>query len=113
MSKAIQAWSTETTTQLSTAYAAANFDNAQLDTIAKQFNKTVPMVRSKLVSLKEYVPNKPRATGSNGSAPVRKLALVNSVAEKLELDKGALASFEKGSKADLEALLAAITALTE
>jgi hypothetical protein len=108
MSKAIKVWSTEMTTRLTSAY---NGDNTKLEVIAKEFGKTVPMVRSKLVSEGVYVPNVKRAVG-NASA-VRKLALVRNVETVLSMPVGSLDSLEKGSKAELTALTEALIALSD
>jgi hypothetical protein len=66
------------------------------------------MIRSKLVSEGVYVA-KAKTSKATGRAPVRKLALAQAIAQRVELE--ALDSLEKASKADLENLLAAITEL--
>jgi len=80
-----------------------------LETIAKDAGKTVPMIRSKLVSEGVYVA-KARVSKATGTVPVRKLALAQAIAAKVESETG-LESLEKASKSDLEALLAAVTEL--
>ena len=103
------AWSTEMTETLSATYTG---DNTQLEAIAQEFNKSVSMVRSKLVSMKIYVPNTAvRKVG--GDTAIRKISQVRSVETMLSLPDGSLSSFEKGSKKDLSTLLDALIALSD
>ena len=77
------AWSTEMTESLSATYTG---DNTQLEAIAQEFNKSVPMIRSKLVSMKLYQANtKVRKVG--GDTAVRKIAQVRSVETILSLQQ--------------------------
>jgi hypothetical protein len=101
-------WTPANTELLVAAYTG---DNSKLEDLAKEFGKTVPMIRSKLVSEKVYKANAKVST-KTGVAPVRKAAMVRLAEEALSLENGALESFEKGSKADLETLVSAIEALT-
>lgn len=105
MSKAKSvAWSPEMTETLVTRYAQG--EGASLETIAKELGKTVPAVRSKLVSEGVYVKQTPRAVG--GASPVRKIALVKQLASALEVEFETVESLEKASKPALEALLEAL-----
>ena len=97
-------WTNEMVATLTEAYTG---DNSQLQTIADQFNKSVPMVRSKLVNLGLYKVAAKKTVGSKGGAAVRKLALVQRISERLGTAE--LTSLEKGSKADLELLLNALS----
>jgi len=106
MSKANKVWSTEMTETVVNAYVAAEYNNESLAAIAKENGKTVQAVRSKLVSERVYVASAKRAVG--GASAVRKIALVREISELLEVEE--LTSFEKGSKADLQALLDALKA---
>jgi flagellar hook assembly protein FlgD len=103
------AWSTEMTETLSATYTG---DNTQLEAIAQEFNKSVPMVRSKLVSMKIYVPNTAvRKVGS--SSAVRKISQVRSAETMLSLPIGSLESFDKATKQDLSTLLDALISLSD
>jgi len=109
MSKATQVWSTEMTTTLIARY---NGDNSELEAIAKEFKKTVPMIRSKLVSMKVYVkPTTVRAVG--GASSVRKSHLVSNIETILSVPKGSLPSFEKATKQELEALTQALISYSD
>ena len=102
--KKAPAYTTEITASMVEKYQAGT----SLEDLAKEFGKTVPMIRSKLVNEKVYVA-KAKTSTATGSAPVRKAALVLQAETALGLEKGALESFEKGSKAQLEILLKALT----
>ena len=103
------AWSTEMTESLSATYTG---DNTQLEAIAQEFNKSVPMIRSKLVSMKLYQANtKVRKVG--GDTAVRKIAQVRSVETILSLPQGSLDSFEKGSKKELGTLIDALISYSD
>lgn len=98
-------WPTETVQELTAMYDG---DNSKLPEIAAKLKKSVPSIRSKLVNLGVYVkPETPKKVG--GASSVRKIQLVNEVAEHLKMGKGSLESLEKASKADLESLLKAVT----
>ena len=100
-------WSNELTAQLVAAYTAAEKDNEQLETIAKDMGKTVAAVRSKLVSLGEYQkPEQARKVG--GASAVRKMTLVRQIQDATGIES--LDSFEKASKAHLQALVDFLTA---
>ena len=101
--KKAPAYTTEITASMVEKYQAGT----SLEDLAKEFKKTVPMIRSKLVSEKVYVAKAKTAVG--GASPIRKAALVLQVESELGLEKGALESFEKGSKAQLEILLKVLT----
>ena len=106
--KKVQAWTNEMVATLTEAYTG---DNSQLQTIADQFNKSVPMVRSKLVNLGVYKANTKRSVGNASS--IRKMSLVRSAEAMLSLAEGSLDSFEKGSKAELTVLNEALIAVLE
>ncbi len=108
MSKAQKVWSTEMTTRLTAAYTG---DNSQLEALAKELGKTVPMIRSKLVSEGVYQANVKRAVG--GASAVRKLALVRNIETVLSVPSGSFDSFEKATKTELEALTSALIALSD
>jgi len=93
--------------ELVTAIVSQYQSGVSLEEIAKETGKSVPMIRSKLVSEKVYKAQAKKSVG--GASPVRKAHLVQQIADKLEIE--GLASFEKGSKADLEAMLTALTEL--
>ena len=101
----VLAYSAELVASIVTQYESG----VAIETIAKEAGKTVPMVRSKLVSEGVYKA-KARVSKATGAAPVRKLALAQAIASKVESATG-LESLEKASKSDLEALLTAITEL--
>ena len=77
-----------------------------IEEIAKEVGKTVPMIRSKLVSEGVYKA-KAKISNGTGAVAVRKIALARQIASKFDIES--LDSLEKASKADLEALLTAIT----
>ena len=109
MAKA-QAWTKESTAQLVSAYVEAGKDNEQLEVIAKEMGKTVPAVRSKLVSLGEY--EKPAvARKVGGASAVRKMALVREIQNRTGIEN--LESLEKASKAHLQALVDALPEVAE
>jgi len=99
MTKAI-AYSAELVTAIVEKYQAG----ISLEDIAKETGKTVPMIRSKLVSEKVYVAQVRKSVG--GASAVPKSHLVKQIAEKLDIE--GIDSIEKGSKADLEVILNAI-----
>ena len=99
-----KAWSPELTATLVSGYAEGT--GKDVATLAKELGKTVPAVRSKLVSEGVYVKQEPRAVG--GASPVRKIALVKQLANELELELSELESLEKASKPALELLLKAL-----
>jgi|TARA_R110002153_G_scaffold107925_2_gene248159 hypothetical protein len=75
--------------------------------------KTVPMLRGKVVAMKRYqtVAASPKpATESNVQ---RKSDFVSAVETLLSIPDGRLSSFEKASKADLQALTDALIALAD
>jgi len=78
-----------------------------LEQLATAFGKSVPMIRSKLVSEQVYIAQEKKAVG--GASAVRKSHIVKQIADKLDIV--GLASFEKGSKVDLQILLTALTEL--
>ena len=86
-------------------------DNTQLGKIATEIGgKTIAMVRGKLVSEGLYKPNVKTAVG--GKVATRKISLVRSAEIFLSLHEGALDSFEKASKPDLDRLIEALSALS-
>ncbi len=94
--------------ELVTAIVAQYQEGIAIETIAKDAGKTVPMIRSKLVSEGVYVA-KAKTSKATGKAPVRKLALAQKIAAAVDVES--LDSFEKASKSDLETLLTALTEL--
>ena len=92
-------WSAETVEKLTAAYNGSNIEQ-----VAKELGKTVPAVRSKLVSLGVYQKQEPRAVG--GASAVRKLQLVKQLAEKLGVELEEVESLEKAKKETLEMLVA-------
>ena len=99
------AWSAESTALLVATYTG---DNTKLAEIATALSKTVPMIRSKLVSEKLYVANAKTVAGA-AAAPKRKASLVLNAETKLGLPKGSLETFGKASKVELERLLEALS----
>ena len=103
MSKVI-AYTPETTATILTQYA----DGSTLQEIATAVGKTVPMIRSKLVSEKVYKAQEKKAVG--GASPVRKSQIVDMI--EARLGGGiSLETLGKGSKVELQGLLDAIDIL--
>jgi len=99
------AWSEESVIMLNEMYTG---DNSELPKIAAKLQKSIPMVRSKLVSQKTYVKEEaPKKVG--GASSVRKSQLVTQIEKLLGAEKGDFESFEKASKLELEALIEKIT----
>ena len=102
-------WTAEATQRLVADYSAAVDANdgqaVDLSGFADQYGVTVASVRSKLVASKVYVKQEVKAVG-NASA-VRKIHLVRQIEDALGVE---VASFEKATKQDLEAVLAALQA---
>lgn len=87
-------------------------DTADLLKIGGDFGgKTAAQIRGKLVSMGIYQKGEPKAVG--GASQTRKLHIVNSIEILLSQKKGAFASLEKASKAELDALAAALVALSD
>lgn len=96
-------WSAETTEQLVAAYA----ETKDLAVIAQKFGKTVPAIRSKLVSLEVYQKQEPRAVG--GASSTRKIQLVKQIAGLMNQNVEAVESLEKANKEALELLIKFLT----
>ena len=79
---------------------------ATVDAIAQDFNKNSRSIIAKLVREGVYQAA-PRVT-KTGAPVVRKAAIIANINANLGLAENALASLEKTSKADLEALLLAV-----
>ncbi len=94
-----QNWSDETVAKLTSAYA----ENQNLTELSVQFGKTVPALRSKLVSLGIYKAQEKRAVG--GASSVRKIQLVKQVAQLADVDFAEIESLEKANKEALETLI--------
>jgi len=105
-SKTVKAvnWTAETVAKLTEAYAS----ETNLEVLSKEFGKTVPALRSKLVSLGIYQKQETRAVG--GASSVRKIQLVKQIAECLNQEIEAVESLEKASKEALLLILEAVTA---
>ena len=103
----VVSWSVEMTEKLTSVYTG---DNTQLAEIAKTFGKTVPMVRSKLVSEGVYKANVKRSVGNASST--RKLDFVRTMETMASMPRGSLDSFEKASKTELDAFVKAFIAMT-
>jgi hypothetical protein len=73
--------------------------------------KSAAAVRSKLVSLGVYEKNEPRKVG--GASSTRKIEIVHAIETMLSKDRDSLASLEKASKAELDALSKAIIAISD
>ncbi len=74
--------------------------------IAKQLGKTTNSIIAKLSSLKVYVVA--AKTTKNGSAVIRKAAIVADIAKQLRVSPDIFASIEKATKSDLQDLYTAI-----
>jgi hypothetical protein len=96
-------WSAETVAVLTENYPAMT-----VEALAQKLGKSVPAVRSKLVSLKVYQKQEPRAVG--GASSVRKIQLVKQLAEALQVEMEKVESLEKASKEALQLLLECLTA---
>jgi len=72
--------------------------------------KNQSQLRGKIVNLGYYKAAKKIAVGTTGETPQRKMAFVNTLEIIASMPVGALASFEKASKPQLEALVLALTA---
>lgn len=101
-------WTKDLTAELVAAYDNGKGDVAEL---AKRFEKSVPAIRSKLVSEGVYVKQEPRAVG--GASPTRKINIVRDVEQALSVEKGTLTSFEKAKKEELETLLRLVSGKTD
>ena len=106
MSKATS-YSAELVTAITSQYLAG----VELKVIAEKAGRTIPMIRSKLVSEGVYIP-KAKVKAVAGETPVRKLAIAQMIGAKLDLATS-VESLEKASKAELEAVLTAVTELSE
>ncbi len=80
---------------------------ATVDALARKFNKNSRSIIAKLV--REGVYQTPVRVTKTGAPVVRKAAIIANINANLGLADSDLASLEKTSKADLEALLTAIT----
>ena len=105
MSKVI-AYTPETTATILTQYA----DGSTLQEIATAVGKTVPMIRSKLVSEKVYKVQEKKAVG--GASAIRKSQIVDMIEGRLG-GEISLETLGKGSKVELQNLLNAIDVLIE
>jgi len=82
-----------------------NNDDAKRLTDSEVFsNKNLDEVRGKIVSLGYYKAAKKVAVGSGGVVTKRKMEYVQAIETLTNNEKGSLASFEKGSKPQLEML---------
>lgn len=99
MTTKTQNWSTETVAALTSAYA----ENQNLTELATQFGKTVPALRSKLVSLGVYQAQEKRPVG--GASSVRKVQLVKQIAQLADVQFVEVESLEKANKEVLETLI--------
>ena len=106
------AYTIEQTQAIVAAYTKAMEDGADtvdaVKAVAKTEGKSVAMIRSKLVAEKVYVAKV--ATATVAKTVVRKATLVKAIQEKTGIE--GLDSFEKATKADLEALLAFVSTET-
>lgn len=93
------------TAELVEAYKA-NATEATVNMFAKKFGKTTRSIVAKLVQAKVYVPKTAKVEG--GTKTATKADLVADLEHWFELKEGTLESLEKGSKAALEALVAAV-----
>lgn len=98
--KVTQEWNEENVTHLLELYD--NGEGESVATIAAELGVTVPRVRGKLVAEGVYVKQAPKAVG--GASPVRKIQIVQQIAEKTGIGMDVLESLEKGNKNALEAL---------
>jgi hypothetical protein len=114
--------STFTSVQIATleAFAAeaesGKISNADLKALVltEEFEgKTIPMVRGKVVAMKLYqtVAESPKSATTETAGAKRKSHFVAAVETILSVPEGRFASFEKASKADLQALTDALIAL--
>ena len=103
----VVSWTNDMTAELTATYTG---DNTKLAEIAKTFGKTVPMVRSKLVSEGIYKANVKRSVGNASST--RKLDFVRTMETLVSMPRGSLDSFEKGSKSELDAFVKALIAMS-
>lgn len=94
------------TAELVEAYKA-DATEATVNMFAEKFGKTARSIVAKLVQAKVYVPKTAKVEGVTKT--VTKADLVNALECKFNLEAGSLESLEKGSKAALEALVAAAT----
>lgn len=94
-------WNKDRTAELVAAYNEGN--GKSVAELAKQFETSIPSVRSKLVSEGVYVKQEPRAVG--GASPTRKINLVRTLETALGASKNTLTSLEKAKKEELETLL--------
>jgi hypothetical protein len=74
--------------------------------------KTLNMVRSKAVNMDMYQKATAKSVGVSGTV-TRKIEFVNAIEILASLNKGALASLEKASKPQLEALANALTSKSD
>jgi hypothetical protein len=114
------AWST---VQLSAITAAAErtesglLTNEDVTALAKtepfvNAGKTLNMVRSKAVNMDVYQKATTKSVGVSGTV-TRKIEFVNAIEILASLNKGSLASLEKASKPQLEALANALTSKSD
>lgn len=103
-----KAWTPELEAKLEASYTGKEM-NDQLGNLIT--GKTAAAVRSKLVSMGLYEKNDPRSVG--GASSTRKIEIVNAIEILLSKEKGSFASLEKASKPELEALSAALVALSD
>lgn len=83
-----------------------NATDATVAAFAAKFGKSVRSIRAKLVQAKVYQGK----AAAKAKVATTKADLVESLEVMFDLDKGTLESLEKGSKAALEALIAAAQA---
>lgn len=93
------------TAELVEAYKASPTD-ATVKAFAEKFGKTTRSIVAKLARAEVYV-SKDKAKTEGAAKAATKADLVAVLETLFELDKGTLESLEKGSKAALEALVAA------
>jgi len=94
----------EMTAELVEAYKASPTETT-VATLAEKFGKSVRSIVAKLAREEVYVA---KATTKTAAKVATKADLIKRIEKTLELEDGALDSLEKGSKAALEALVAAV-----
>lgn len=102
----VENYTVEMTAELVAAYKAADTTEARSDvvnTFAEKFGKTVNSIRAKLTREKVYVAK--TYTNKKGETPVKKDALVASIAAKIGMSEDVASSLEKVNKNVLEAIL--------
>ena len=111
-------WNAENTAEAQTLFLGFKADGMSnteaAEEIASQFDVPRRSVISKLATLRDadgekiYQKEAPKRK-VGGASSIRKLSIVKTIAEELGIEVDAIESLEKGTKAHLEALLAAIT----